>query len=126
MKEMISPGEKRIYAFQHQAVLHRPCKIFEIPPENGELGYTQENGDIYLAGRHALIAMLPEEMQAFFRCGVFVHETLHQCYTDFAYLRQKLDEQKNEQEMAQLLFPHKPNKFADKGVRKEVELCFGG
>ena len=124
MKEMISPGEKRIYAFQHQAVLHRPCKIFEIPPENGELGYTQENGDIYLAGRHALIAMLPEEMQAFFRCGVFVHETLHQCYTDFAYLRQKLDEQKNEQDKK--IFALFVNLIEDPAIEYFASLIYGG
>ena len=124
MKEMISPGEKRIYAFQYQAVLHRPCKIYEIPPGSGELGYTQANGDVFLAGRHALIAKLSEEKQAFFRCGVFVHEMMHQCYTDFPYFHQKLDEQKDEQDKQ--IFSLFVNLVEDPAIEYFAPLKVGG
>ena len=124
MTNIIQAGEKRIYAFQHQAVLKRPCHIIEIPPGTGELGFTQSNGDIHLAGDHPLMNSLSESKQAFFRCGVFVHEMLHQCYTDFAYFEEMLARQTDDQEKQ--VFSLFVNLVEDPAIEYFAPLIFGG
>lgn len=83
-------SEKRLYEKQFFAVLRRRTKIIDIPPEEGELGYTSSDGNIHEAYKHPIMDDLSKELQIMFRYGVFTHETLHQIFTSFSYLEQKL------------------------------------
>lgn len=84
-------GEKRMYEKQYYAVLHKKTKIIDIPPEEGELGYTTADGNIHEAYDHPIMDGLTDLQRILFRCGVFVHETLHQIFTSFSYLSEVLD-----------------------------------
>lgn len=123
----IPAGELRIYELQYRAVLHRQGKIRELDPTSHEIGYTNDLGEIYLSGAHPLIRMLPEEQQPFFRCGVFVHETLHQIYTDFNYAKKKYQEYQDRSltRQAQVLSLF-VNLVEDPAIEYFAPLIYGG
>ena len=50
-----------------------------------EIGYTSSDGIIYIAYDHTIMSGLNENQKMVFRMGVFAHETLHQCLTNFSY-----------------------------------------
>ena len=80
-------GEKKLYERQFYAVLRRKTRIIDIKPPEDEIGYTSEDGSIHLAEEHSIMVNLDEKRKAVFRYGVFTHETLHQIFTDFDYLK---------------------------------------
>ena len=51
-------SEKRLYEKQFFAVLRRRTKIIDIPPEEGELGYTSSDGNIHEAYKHPIMDAL--------------------------------------------------------------------
>ncbi|MEG1742284.1 MAG: hypothetical protein RR237_05340, partial [Acetivibrio sp.] len=58
--------------------------IIDISPGERELGYTSGDNSIHLAEKFShLIKNVPKKYHAFFRKGVFVHESLHKLLTDF-------------------------------------------
>ena len=57
-----------------------------LPDEAGEIGFTNETRTVFLAWQHkTVMGMLSESECAAFRMGVFAHELLHQCLTNFTY-----------------------------------------
>lgn len=51
--------------------------------QGDELGYTTPDRTIYLAYWHDIMTGISSEKRVIFRQGVFVHEMLHQIFTDF-------------------------------------------
>ena len=64
----------------------RKTEIREIPPESDDLGYTSGEGSIFINFLHKTILALRESERDMFRLGVFIHEMLHQIFTDFVVL----------------------------------------
>lgn len=117
-------AEKFLYENQYRSITGRKTKIIEIPPQEGELGYTSSDGMIHLARRHAMMAKLPEDQKQFFRMGVFAHEMCHQIFTDFAYLEETLKKRTWPAERNVIsLFA---NLVEDPAIEYEAETEFGG
>lgn len=117
-------GEKRLYEKQFYSVLRRRTHIIDIDPVLGELGFTAEDGNIHLAYSHPIMDVLGEKPQIVFRYGVFTHETLHQVFTNFAYLREVIERHTDHAEQRVLvLFA---NLVEDPAIEYFATQVFGG
>ena len=116
--------EKRLYERQFSMICRRKTTIFLIPEQEGEIGYTSEEGNIYVAFRHPLINVLPGPKKPVFRMGVFAHEALHQALTDFSYLSEVLSRHADAQEKRMVaLFC---NLLEDPAIEFFAPTVFGG
>lgn len=70
-------------------VLGKAANVKEIPRGDEALGYTSETGNIYLNPQHDIVLNLRNEesdmLAAFFLKGVYAHELMHQCATNFEH-----------------------------------------
>lgn len=72
----------------HENVVVRPIT------SGNEIGYTTTDGNcfIYLAEKHRIMDGLSDVEKKIFRKGVFAHELCHRFFTNFAYLREVLED----------------------------------
>ena len=118
-------AEKKAYETLFYAVLERKTKIIDIKKKEEGIGYTDESGDIHIAKTNPLFSRLNAEKRAFFRKGVFAHETLHQCFTDFAYTQKIIDSDKYTQ-MEKKVIMSFANLVEDPAIEYQAPSAFGG
>ena len=118
-------AECQLYENLFRMFVKRKTKVLEIPPKEGELGYTSADGIIHLARRHAILRTLKEEAKKqLFRMGVFAHEMCHQLFTDFEYMEKTLNNIGWDAErQVVMLFA---NLVEDPAIEYEAETVFGG
>lgn len=88
------------------AILGKSLRMEWIPEEESALGYTScaEPKTVYVAWTLSpYFDVLDEDKAKAFRGGVFAHELLHQCYTDFDYTNAMVKCLKNQGEAAILM-----------------------
>lgn len=74
----------------------KSIKVVPIPAKEDSIGYTSNDGTIHLTEFHPIMSGLKPEKFPVFRKGVFVHEMLHQIFTDFDYSTRMLRSVKND------------------------------
>lgn len=102
------------------------CRGLE--PEDSELGYTSETvtdgwREIYIARCHDMMRDMDDDHAALFRCGICVHETLHQIYTDFVSFSARMEKySRNRANLYSKVF----NIVEDSRIEGFAYLSFGG
>lgn len=65
-------------------------RVRNVPESSDAVGYTSKEGGIFIAYEHPIMDGLSEEEKKVFRKGVFVHEMLHQVFTNFDVYERKI------------------------------------
>ena len=88
-----------------------------------EIGYTSSDGIIYIAYDHTIMSGLNENQKMVFRMGVFAHETLHQCLTNFSYYENCLSQYNTNEKY---IFQTFVNTLEDPSIEYFAPHVFGG
>ena len=88
-----------------------------------EIGYTSSDGIIYIAYDHTIMSGLNENQKIVFRMGVFAHETLHQCLTNFSYYENCLSQYNTNEKY---IFKTFVNTLEDPSIEYFAPHVFGG
>lgn len=80
-RNVVWEAEKRSYEKIFNGVTGKPTRVRDV--EQDAIAYTDESGNIYLSEINELNKDLNPVYQRVFRKGVFVHEMLHQIFTNF-------------------------------------------
>lgn len=65
------------------ALLGRRVRVRPVPNNEDALGYTAKDEGIFIAYNHPVMDGLNDDERRLFRRGVFVHELMHQVFTNF-------------------------------------------
>ncbi len=114
-------AEKRMYEEIYISRTGRETKILDAG--NGELGYTSGDGNIHVAFDHPIMQELSNRERKAFRAGVFCHEMLHQIFTDFGYLENRLSDMKGQKREVMSLFN---NLLEDPAIEHRAPEVVGG
>lgn len=102
----------------------RTHSIKEIPKNENEIGYTTQDGTIYLSRSHSLVLALEDKLQSMFVSGVFAHELMHQLDTDFsAFIK---EQNKLPVEAEKKIFVTIFNCLEDPAIEYWASYYFGG
>ena len=114
-------AEKRMYERIFFSLLRRNTHV--LPAAFDALGYTSEEGDIYIGFDHPLVMGLKVPERPVLRMGVFAHETLHQFFTDFdAFHQVKVGMSWAEEQ----IFMQFANLIEDTAIEYFAPTAFGG
>ena len=129
-------AEERSFASIANAFVDdKSIKVHGINPESNDLGYTfpdekqpQKIAHIYVCRYNThYMSDLDEGKQSLFRMGIFVHETLHQVYTDFDNTLLIINKIKNKSsESKAKLFKLIANIVEDSRIESFAHNVFGG
>ena len=114
-------AEKRMYEEIYISRTGRETKILDAG--NGELGYTSGDGNIHVAFEHPIMKELSNRERKAFRAGVFCHEMLHQIFTDFGYLENRLSDMKGQKREVMSLIN---NLLEDPAIEHRAPEVVGG
>ena len=125
--ELIWRSMLKYYAAVISGICHKRTRVREAT--NGELGYTDNAGNVFVAKNHFFydtirneikaqtetgkklvymyggshkkkLSQLVEDIVNMYRLGIVVHEALHQLLSDFSYMVRFLDRKESEKELA--------------------------
>ena len=127
-------AEERTFASISNAFVEdKHIQVHGIKPDSNELGYTYPDNvkknlaHIYVCRYNKYyMSDLDEEKQSLFRLGIFVHETLHQVYTDFDETVRYINKYKSSSESVAKLFQTIANIVEDSRIEANADSVFGG
>ena len=91
MEERMWKAEKYGYTKAFTAIKGDTCRVMDIEPhQEGQIGYTSGDKTVHLAYDHEAMKGLNAQGKRAFRCGVGVHELMHQLLTDFVITNRAL------------------------------------
>jgi hypothetical protein len=117
-------AEYRSYESCFTGVTGKSMPVRPVPDGDDSLGYTAPKIGIFVAFLHSIMATLSTKAQRFFRTGVFVHEMMHQVFTNFKVSENMLQSIKNpyERQIAATTF----NILEDPAIEYMAPTVIGG
>ena len=120
-------AEKKTYENYFFTVLGYEIQVIDIPEKENELGYTSANNTIHLKYfLPAIMSGLPKSLQAFFRKGVFTHETLHKIFSDFSLIKRTMQEHRKSGIIFLRVFSSINNALEDMSIEYFSKMVIGG
>lgn len=117
-------NERKMLEREAFMVLHEYLRVrFLHDQSNAELGYTSgAEKAVYIAWEHEYFNGYSDKEKIFFRKGIFAHELLHQCLTNFKYHAKIVSEiEANERRVFQLF----ANTLEDPAIEYFADTCLG-